>query len=103
MGTAGLSCNTKTREITPSQSPRFAQLSEGDYLSSAYIDTLKSTRSALEAGKTGQMNLVIVHREGMKFLLDPIFNFMKAALSSQLTKAVQCLRWNPTNTPGIRA
>lgn len=68
-------CNTKTREITPSQSPRFAQLSEGDYLSSAYIDTLKSTRSALEAGKTGQMNLIVVHREGMKFLLEPIFNF----------------------------
>jgi len=51
------------------------RLFDGGYLSSAYIDTLQSTRSALKAGKTGQMNRVVVHREGTKILLEPVFNF----------------------------
>lgn len=51
------------------------RLSEGEYLSRAYIDTLKSAQSAYQAGKTGQMNSVILHRKGTTTLLDPIFNF----------------------------
>ena len=68
-------CNSKPRESTPAHSPTLARLAEGDYLSRAYIGALKSKRSAFEAGETGQMNLVIVHREGTRFLLQPIFNF----------------------------
>ena len=70
-----LGCDSRTHEITPASPQPVVRLSEGDYLSNAYIDTLKSTRSAFKAGETGQMNLVVVHRQGTKFLLQPIFNF----------------------------
>jgi hypothetical protein len=70
-----LGCNSRTPEIPPSSSQPFMRLSEGEYLSNVYIDALKSTRSAYKAGKTGQINNVILHRKGTTVSLEPIVNF----------------------------
>lgn len=70
-----LGCSTTNRGRSPESSQLSVHLSEGDYLSSAYIDALKSTRSPLEAGKTGQLNSIPVQRDGKRLLLTPHYNF----------------------------
>ncbi|HEX7289005.1 MAG TPA: hypothetical protein VF532_22660 [Candidatus Angelobacter sp.] len=50
-------------------------LREGDYLSSAYIDQVKKTRSPLLAGSQYGPHLVTVNRHGNLLHLDPIYNF----------------------------
>lgn len=69
-----LGCTTKRGTGTES-SQRTVQLSEGEYLSSAYIEALKSTRSPLAAGKTGELSSISVQRDGKRFLLMPGYNF----------------------------
>jgi hypothetical protein len=79
-------CNTTKRETGPESAQPLVQLAEGDYLSSAYIDTLKSTRSPLKAGKTAEINLVVVRREGNKLRLEPIFNFHEGGIVFAMNK-----------------
>jgi hypothetical protein len=73
-------CSTRERVTEPKGSQLFVRLSEGDYLSSTYIETLKRTRSPFEAGKTGRINLVVVQRKGSKLLLEPIFDFHESGV-----------------------
>jgi hypothetical protein len=50
-------------------------LREGDYLSRAYIDQVKKTRSPLLAGSQYGPHLVTVNRHGNLLHLEPIYNF----------------------------
>jgi hypothetical protein len=50
-------------------------LREGEYLSSAYIDQVKKTRSPLLAGSKYGLYVVIVNRQGNLLNLEPIYNF----------------------------
>jgi hypothetical protein len=52
------------------------QLTEGEYLSTEYIEELRRTRSPLKAGgRRGGLELVRVRREGKQFVVQPIINF----------------------------
>jgi hypothetical protein len=73
-------CTTTNRGVSPESSQLSVRLSEGEYLSSAYIDALKSTRSPLEAGKTGELNRISVQRNGKRLLLTPGYNFHEAGV-----------------------
>ena len=73
-------CTTRERVTDPKGSQPLVRLSEGDYLSSTYVETLKRTRSPFEAGKTGRINRVVVHRKGSKLLLEPIFSFHESGV-----------------------
>ncbi len=79
-------CDTTKSKAGPESSQPFFLLAEGDYLSSTYIDTLKSTRSAWKAGKAARINLVVVHREGNKLLSEPIFNFHEGGFIFAISK-----------------
>jgi hypothetical protein len=76
---AQFGCSTPKRGAAPSSEPS-VHLSEGDYLSSTYIDALKRTRSPLEAGKTGELNRIYVQRDGTRLLLTPGYNFDEAGV-----------------------
>jgi hypothetical protein len=78
--------NTTKCETGPESAQALVQLADGDYLSSAYIDTLKSTRSPLKAGEAAQINLVVVRHKGNKLLLEPILNFHEGGIVFAMNK-----------------
>jgi len=65
-----LGCRNKTLQPTA-----VAELSEGDYLSTNYIEQLRKTRSPYKAGDQRPISLVIVHRQGTDLLIDTSYNF----------------------------
>src|SRR6185312_14796199 len=67
-------CNAVKPKSTTAAWQAFERLPQGDYLSSTYIEALKRTRSPYQAGKTGQLSLVVVQRQPSKLLLTPILN-----------------------------
>jgi len=77
---APFGCSNPKRGAAPAPSEPSVHLSEGEYLSSTYIDALKRMRSPLEAGKTGQLNHIFVRREGKRLLLTPGYNFHESGV-----------------------
>lgn len=75
-----LGCSTTKRGADTESSQLTVQLSVGEYISSAYIDALKSTRSPLEAGKTGELNSISVQQDGKRLLLMPGYNFHEGGI-----------------------
>jgi hypothetical protein len=69
----GCSKGTADRANEPAQTK--VTLREGDYLSSAYIQKVKKTRSPLLAGSEYGPHLVTVNRHGNLLNLEPIYNF----------------------------
>lgn len=67
-------CNRKIGIDQSEQRPR-VNLQEGDYLSTAYIDQLKKTRSPLAAGSQHGVHQFMVRKTGSVVQLEPIFNF----------------------------
>jgi hypothetical protein len=50
-------------------------MQEGDYLSRAYLNSLKSTRSPLEADKAGSLTMLRIARRNAQVSITPGFNF----------------------------
>ncbi len=69
----GCSKGTADRGNKPAQTS--VTLREGDYLSSAYIDKVKKTRSPLLAGSEYGPHQITVNRHGNLLNLEPIYNF----------------------------
>ncbi len=72
-----LACNRTAVGSSPGQQP-ISPLREGDYLSTSYIEELKSTRSPLTASpraSDSRVNLITVEKDGNLWRLMPIYNF----------------------------
>src|SRR5689334_6197074 len=67
-------CNAGKPTTVTVAAPALERLPQGDYLSSTYSDVLKRTRSPYQAGKTGEVSLVVLQRQPSKLLLNPILN-----------------------------
>ena len=72
---SALGCSRGTADRAKEPGRTNVTLREGDYLSSAYIDQVKKTRSPLRAGSQYGVYLVSVKRHGNLFNLSPIYNF----------------------------
>ena len=70
-----LACSKGIADRTNEPGRTSVTLREGDYLSGAYIDQVKKTRSPLMAGSRYGPHLVTVTRKGDVYHLDPIYNF----------------------------
>ena len=73
MGLTG--CGSESAKRRSANAHTLLRLKPGDYLSTAYIAELKSTRSAFAANKTGHLTEIKVLRSGSRLSLLPGFNF----------------------------